>query len=270
MFLIESFSHKDLNNVLKAVIYTGDICADPEWIASLAHKPYLRSYLASTDHSRPLDNVYLDTSAALSQREVLTRRQAVSETMQLMQQFPPHVKFFINMWTLGYETFIQAVYKTFEERIHVDRYKYDQFQGIFGPKAKQMFTRNPCRSKFHACDRHWKCDPAWQQGRGCFIFPQQEQAVMTFTDQRNYKMKRNAGCDCVVQQTLQCKGEECSHQASDTSHVVYVNPAEPFSRKRWAHYSEEMMVKLKSAQTTQEWPTNLVSLSLDLANAQMA
>jgi hypothetical protein len=187
MFLVESFDKSPAGkhgDVLKAILYSGDIRADPDWLAALARKPCLQPYLAGdspfTDSAgkrvprRPLDNIYLDTSgpsgsftvaclmfraASLSRAEVLSRTEAISRTLHLICQYPPDAKFFINLWTPGYEDFVEALYDEFRQPIHVDRYKLAQFKHVYGlVGTERMFTRDSKATRFHACDRNFKCD----------------------------------------------------------------------------------------------------------------
>jgi DNA cross-link repair 1C protein len=44
------------------------------------------------------------------------------------------------------------------DQIHVDRYKYDIYTHLSDTNFRSMFTRNPNATRFHACERHNRCD----------------------------------------------------------------------------------------------------------------
>lgn len=66
-FLIESPEH--------AILYTGDVRSEPFLINSLTENPYLQDYLSLHGHAsrKTLDQIYLDTSAALSKGRLLSK-----------------------------------------------------------------------------------------------------------------------------------------------------------------------------------------------------
>lgn len=66
-FLIESPEH--------AILYTGDVRSEAFLINMLTENPYLQDYLALHGQTprRTLDQIYLDTSAALSKGRLLPK-----------------------------------------------------------------------------------------------------------------------------------------------------------------------------------------------------
>lgn len=43
-------------------------------------------------------------------------------------------------------------------QIHVDRYKYEVYTNISDPILRQLVTRDPTSTRFHACERFDRCD----------------------------------------------------------------------------------------------------------------
>lgn len=66
-FLIESPEH--------AILYTGDVRSEAFHINNLTKNPYLQDYIAVNGQParRTLDQIYLDTSAALSKGRLLSK-----------------------------------------------------------------------------------------------------------------------------------------------------------------------------------------------------
>lgn len=76
MFLLERFRSYicTKEDLISAVLYTGDIRAEPSWCDSVRSSLPLQPYLVGHDGTAPmrtLDNIYLDTSAALDTSELL-------------------------------------------------------------------------------------------------------------------------------------------------------------------------------------------------------
>lgn len=71
MFLYEKLT-SDKSKVLKAVLYCGDIRIDADHLERLQAKPYLQPFLGPKPATR-LAHMVLDTSAVLSDNEVLTK-----------------------------------------------------------------------------------------------------------------------------------------------------------------------------------------------------
>lgn len=76
MFLLEHFSSSscDTSSFIRAVLYTGDIRADPDWVDKLATLECLSPYVVSSgaEPVRRLDKIYLDTSAMLDNSALLS------------------------------------------------------------------------------------------------------------------------------------------------------------------------------------------------------
>ena len=101
MFLIESGSI--------AVLYTGDIRAEPWWVNMIASNPALIPYSTGI---RTLDKIYLDTTNAYSsniQKKYVTKARGIVELIQKMSKYPSDTIFHINSWTLGYEDVFLAL-----------------------------------------------------------------------------------------------------------------------------------------------------------------
>ncbi|GAA99433.1 uncharacterized protein L969DRAFT_60909 [Mixia osmundae IAM 14324] len=247
------------------VLYTGDIRAEPDYLETLREHPILREYAlpstsdvkgkrrASPDSPRKtLDRIYLDTAASCCTAELLPKQEAVEQVLSHIARFPAETIFFLNAWTWGYELLVEAVAERFNTRIHVDAYKFAQYSRI---GLGHLVTLTESESRFHACERRWKCDTTWVNGRGCRVFAQE-----VLPDLSGSKRKKTV-CEetCRLAHHLQgCLNEDSG------PHVVYVNPWE-CSRKRWQAYKDKVELDLQRAEQEQaacssdiSWPANLV------------
>ncbi|KAL9585217.1 MAG: hypothetical protein Q9212_001647 [Teloschistes hypoglaucus] len=95
MFLVDDDS--------KAILYTGDIRAEPWWVNSIVREPSLLPY---THGIRRLDKIYLDTTFAINEdpyRKFPTKAQGLSELLTEVSRYPNDTIFHMKAWTLGYE-----------------------------------------------------------------------------------------------------------------------------------------------------------------------
>ncbi|GAA5853553.1 hypothetical protein JCM9279_001312 [Rhodotorula babjevae] len=146
MFLIEG----TVAGAHRAVLITGDVRIEPWWLDALRHNPLVEPYLPRPPHSRTvqahgedvsggksaeahrgrtraLDCLYLDTSNVLLDDELVTKDQAVAAVVDLMAQYPPETRFFLNTWTWGYEELLKGVHRAFGDEIHLDWYKHRMY-----------------------------------------------------------------------------------------------------------------------------------------------
>lgn len=76
MFLLEHFALASCeeSSFVRSVLYTGDIRADPDWVAKLARLECLHPYVVGSkaEPMRRLDKIYLDTSAMLDNSALLS------------------------------------------------------------------------------------------------------------------------------------------------------------------------------------------------------
>ncbi|KAH9825253.1 hypothetical protein DFH28DRAFT_20588 [Melampsora americana] len=164
MFLIQMWN--------KSILYTGDIRAEPWWIESLTKESILAPFLdfnhfnhLKDHHHHPrirLDNIYLDTSALLYKKSVLTKEQAILSTLRFMSLYPSHTIFFINTWTWGWEELLERISLHFQTLIHVDQYKFDLYTlpslKKHYPLLSTSITLDSKLTRFHACERKQRCD----------------------------------------------------------------------------------------------------------------
>ncbi|MBW0506175.1 hypothetical protein O181_045890 [Austropuccinia psidii MF-1] len=216
------------------VLYTGDIRAEPWWVEALTKESILAPYLipipqldSNLDQSTnrltpyiPLDNIYLDTSSLLSKIDVLSKEEALTITMEIMSLYPSSTIFFINAWTWGYEELLQRIAIKFQTKIHVDPFKFEVFsQSNFQkhyPLLFQSLTLDPNQTRFHACERRWRCQQAWGNGVGCLDF-------------EGWEAEAEARC-------LGCQGKR----------IVMVNPWE-ITKPRWQRYKANLDIQLLRA-----------------------
>ncbi|KAF9515029.1 hypothetical protein BS47DRAFT_822800 [Hydnum rufescens UP504] len=157
-----------------AVLHTGDMRAEPSFVENLKRNPFLAKYIlpdpeldfrtepASQDNSKhlytTLEAIYLDTACLIGTVDVPTKIAATSGLIQLMGLYSVTTRFFINIWTWGYEDILKAVSKAFGCKIHVDRYKkviYSSLQS--DPLLNVITTEDPYSTRFHACERFNRC-----------------------------------------------------------------------------------------------------------------
>ncbi|KAF9883805.1 hypothetical protein FE257_002789 [Aspergillus nanangensis] len=152
MFLIEGEG--------KAILYTGDIRAEPWWVNGLVRHPILLPY---TLGSRRLDKIYLDTTFACSSfiyRTFPSKGEGVAELLQKIASYPSDTVFYFRAWTFGYES------------IHVDRYQLNLYRSLkdsHTPEAPGLygFSLGNCfvsgclsddeQSRIHSCEPGVQC-----------------------------------------------------------------------------------------------------------------
>lgn len=108
---------------------------------------------------------------------------------------------------------------TKSKQIHVDWYKHKMYGSsemrLYDPLLAEVGRRGPTLSRFHACERRWKCDAVWTDGRGCFEFAPEH--VPFLEGPRKLKRPGVGGRD------------------AEDAKVVYVNPS-AMTRKKWEAY----------------------------------
>ena len=99
MFLIEQ--------EISAILYTGDIRAEPWWVNSIVRNPVIIPYVTGLRH---LDKIYLDTTFASSfgsgdkiYQEFKSKAEGLRELIEKVLAYPPDTVFHFNSWTFGYE-----------------------------------------------------------------------------------------------------------------------------------------------------------------------
>ncbi|KAI0357562.1 hypothetical protein OH77DRAFT_1476305 [Trametes cingulata] len=171
MFLVEG--------VKGAVLHTGDLRAEPWFLESLRHNPFIQRYIDDADTScrtsrcsspatslPKLEAIYLDTACLLNNYDVPTKANAASGIASLMACYPETTRFFLNVWTWGYEEIYKAVARVFGAKIHVDRYKHGVYSHLTGdPFLKSIITRDGASTRFHACERFGRCEHVRVNGR---------------------------------------------------------------------------------------------------------
>ena len=95
MFLIQSES--------KAILYTGDIRAEPWWVNSLIRNPIVLPFAQGL---KRLNKIYLDTTFATKSeknRRFPTKAEGIGELLEKVLKYPPETIFHFHAWTFGYE-----------------------------------------------------------------------------------------------------------------------------------------------------------------------
>lgn len=116
MFLIEGDG--------KAVLYTGDVRAEPWWVNQLARNPILIPY---TLGAKRIDRLYLDTTFAIKEdlyREFPSKAEGLNELLEQIKKYPPQTVFHLMAWTLGYEEVWQAMSALLYSQVELVRFYF--------------------------------------------------------------------------------------------------------------------------------------------------
>ncbi|KAG8738258.1 hypothetical protein FRC10_007091 [Ceratobasidium sp. 414] len=145
-------------------------------IARLTKNPHLARYLQGLgDQPSPkkLECIYLDTASMLGTQAVpskwIYQAEAVDGLLELIGLYPQDTQFYINAWTWGYEDIFLMIKAHFNNKIHVDRYKYSVLCSLDNyvpspsitsePRSsfKDILTCDASTTRFHACERFNQC-----------------------------------------------------------------------------------------------------------------
>jgi DNA cross-link repair 1C protein len=122
MFLIEGDG--------KAILYTGDIRAEPWWVNSLVRNPVLIPYTLGDER---LDCVYLDTTFASKDdiyQDFPAKATGLQELLQKVNQCHPKTVFYFRSWTLGYEDVWLVLSAALRSQVHVDDYQFCLYHSL--------------------------------------------------------------------------------------------------------------------------------------------
>lgn len=108
---------------------------------------------------RRLDRIYLDTSLFVGSCDMPSREEAVGNLIQLINGFPADTVFHLHCWTFGYEEVLKALARTYDTRIHLDRWQLQNHLLLHGDPLLQQLGTSDRSPLFHACEG--------DKGRGC-------------------------------------------------------------------------------------------------------
>ncbi|KAJ5084758.1 hypothetical protein NUU61_009337 [Penicillium alfredii] len=140
MFLIEGNGN--------AILYTGDIRAEPWWVNSLVRRPVLIPY---TLGRKRLDKLYLDTTFACVAnpfREFPSKAEGLAELFQKMEAYPKENNFYFCAWTFGYEDVWIALSAALNTKIHVDRYQMGLYRSLAHTSGSRGVSEAPALCGF--------------------------------------------------------------------------------------------------------------------------
>ncbi|KAK6496792.1 hypothetical protein TWF481_001780 [Arthrobotrys musiformis] len=183
MFLVEGNG--------KAILYTGDIRAEPWWLEKLKRNPILLPYFRGI---KTLDCLYLDTTHANLEASHLTfssKADGITDLLTQISKYPPETVFHLNTWTLGYEDAWVALASYFNTQIHLDDYRLGLFNTLGSKDSKSIWEHGAFllgrttslsdtvltddkNVRFHSCERWLECegrDKAREEGRLVEISP---------------------------------------------------------------------------------------------------
>ena len=159
----------------RAVLYTGDIRAEPWWIEWLRHHPILALYSFG---SKRFDNIYLDTSMLTTDKRywnLKTKAEACAQLIAEMSAYPKDTVFHFDAWTFGYEEVWATVAAHFKWRVHVTNYAFELYDCVknmykFGSMlighqsesaSKEdydgILTQQDMNTQFHSCEGSTAC-----------------------------------------------------------------------------------------------------------------
>ena len=119
MFLIEGDG--------KAILYIGDVRAEPWWVNSIVQNPIILPYTCGL---KRLDCLYLDTTFATHDepyQDFPTKAEGLRELLSKVSLLPPDTIFYFRAWTLGYENVWITLSNFLQSKVHVNQYQL----GIF-------------------------------------------------------------------------------------------------------------------------------------------
>ncbi|KAJ6261717.1 60S ribosomal protein L31 [Drechslerella dactyloides] len=178
MFLVEGNS--------KAILYTGDIRAEPWWLEKLKRNPILLPYCRGI---KVLDCLYLDTTHASFEASHLRfspKADGIADLLATIAKYPPSTIFHLNTWTTGYEDAWVALAAHFNAQIHLDDYRLRLYNAIgkkeewehgpylLGDSMSDSILTDDRSVRFHSCERWLECevrDRARSEGKLVEISP---------------------------------------------------------------------------------------------------
>ncbi|KAH7028158.1 uncharacterized protein B0I36DRAFT_147475 [Microdochium trichocladiopsis] len=126
-----------------AILYTGDIRAEPWWVNSIARHPCLVEY---TTGLKTLDRLYLDTSM-LDDVPLQTKAEGLRELLSQVSQYPPDTVFCMQAWTYGYEEVWLALSRALKSKVHVDKYKMRIYKSLVSKLDTDKYVTRTYLSK---------------------------------------------------------------------------------------------------------------------------
>ncbi|KAJ3791181.1 hypothetical protein GGU10DRAFT_313 [Lentinula aff. detonsa] len=233
MFLIEGAEG--------AILHTGDFRAEPWFLNSLKHNPYLQPYLALSDGVTPSDGngivktleaIYLDTACVMQTHEVPSKDDATTGLISLLKLYPPSTYFFINAWTWGYEDILKAIARAFNSKIHLDDYKYRVHSLLSSdPLLQTLGTTDPDETRFHACERFARCHHVNVDREGNCINDDDDLSSEDTFDAANRILLRETANNAWHSTRTSGRARKVPKKL-----VVYINPVSSMTPERWVEY----------------------------------
>ncbi|RAH79584.1 hypothetical protein BO86DRAFT_457776 [Aspergillus japonicus CBS 114.51] len=146
MFLIEGDG--------KAILYTGDIRAEPWWVDSIIRHPILVPYTLGT---KQLDKIYLDTTFARPShicRVFPSKAEGLAELLLKVDAYPEKTTFYFRAWTMGYEEVWMALAAALRSKVHVDRYQMDLYRSLASSRVEGGINEVPSLCGFELGNRY--------------------------------------------------------------------------------------------------------------------
>ena len=174
MFLIEDDA--------RAILYTGDIRAEPWWVNALVRTPAMIPYTAG---HRQLDCIYLDTTFASHadiHKHFPTKAEGLAELLAKISESPKDAIFYFRAWTLGYEDVWKLLSNFLDSQVHVDQYQVRLFSAVaedglgadiapslvgfpLGNTTQSGCLTTSSTARIHSCEPGTTCHMALRQNK---------------------------------------------------------------------------------------------------------
>lgn len=200
-----------------AVLYTGDMRAEPIFVNNLVNNPVFLPFIE--DGSKRLTSIYADTTFAYRGRPYLTmpsNSQGIRTLVSLLRLYPPNAVFFFNTMTIGYEKGILQVASSIGEKVHVDSYSYLLIQTAARHDTicrllLAYLTKDPLEARFHFCKKAAGCASRHDRGT-VFLTPVINKSVEVVAEQNSpLHLKFNEHYD-IVKADINIEGKDGEKQ----------------------------------------------------------
>ena len=142
MFLIEGDR--------KAILYTGDVRAEPWWVNAIVRSPVLIPF---TLGEQRLDCIYLDTTFAAKDdmyQDFPGKAIGLQELLRKVKACHSKATFYFRSWTLGYEDVWVALSAAVNSKIHVDDYQSRLYRSLDEDRDGMSVPEAPALVGFQA------------------------------------------------------------------------------------------------------------------------
>lgn len=191
------------NTCGQAVLYTGDMRAEPVFVNSLMNNPVFLPFLEHS--SKRITAIYADTTFAYRGRPYITmpsNSQGTQTLVNLLRLYAPNTVFFFNTMAIGYEKGVLQVVSSLGEKVHVDSYSHllVETAARYDTTCRLLLTyltKDPFDARFHFCKKSSECPQRHNRG-AVFLTPVINKPVELVAEQNSpLHLKYNKNYDIV-------------------------------------------------------------------------